>query len=257
MTVKQLRKEINNFATYLYRNKIAIHINPIIVKPISNTESILTWSSLEGFNSIHSVPFATIIDYKRIIENQQYNILLFDGSIIQILYKFRRNRIIRHSLSYYPCPIKLPDNLIELSDEGQLITDIFDTELYKAIDSIEWTYLTSQSYFTSSQDYNEENYTTNMKTYDPVLKMKTPFRFDYDPNTASTNHPGSHLHICIPNCRLPVFAALSFGHFIRFVFKNFYSTLWDDHSFLRNIASTTTNRSIDQTHETDLYINCR
>ena len=64
------------------------------------------------------------------------------------------------------------------------------------------------------------------------VRLRTPVRFDYDPTAHSQHHPASHMTIQWSHSRIPVKSPLSLGHFIQFVFHNFYPWLWNAHSFL-------------------------
>jgi hypothetical protein len=65
------------------------------------------------------------------------------------------------------------------------------------------------------------------------LRLRAPVRFDYDPNSATLVHPAAHLTFNHHECRMPVKGPLSLGHFVDFIFRNFYPEQWQAHALLR------------------------
>lgn len=49
--------------------------------------------------------FAKVEEDIQLLEKRQYSFVLFDGSLIQIIYLFRKRDIVRHNLSWYPPPV--------------------------------------------------------------------------------------------------------------------------------------------------------
>ena len=88
------------------------------------------------------------------------------------------------------------------------------------------------------------------------FRLRTPIRFDYDPDNARENHPASHLHLCHSECRIPVFAPLSIGHFVHFIFCNFYPELWNECSFLRDHSCDYYADTITLEQKKRLHIGC-
>jgi hypothetical protein len=146
--------------------------------------------------------FATIDEYQRLVQNRQYNSILFDGSLLQISYTFRRNNLIKHRLCFYPCPFYLEPDEWELYQQAGLgLLDIFEP--------------------------------LSFDKFQNHLRLQSPVRFDFDLDSATEDHPASHLHLLREDCRIPVFAPLSIGHFVQFVFRHFYPEQWQSYEFLR------------------------
>src|SRR5262249_18184366 len=88
------------------------------------------------------------------------------------------------------------------------------------------------------------------------LRQETPLRFEFDPDSATENHAASHLHLSRDSCRVPVYAPLSLGRFIQFVFRHFYPVEWENHAFLREWACEVMNPSISAEQRQSLHIAC-
>ena len=86
------------------------------------------------------------------------------------------------------------------------------------------------------------------------FRAKTPIRFDFDIDAANPNHSASHLTMINNECRLPVFGPIDINHFIRFIFKNFYPDVWQDHEHLRNLPLTIERRTITGRERRDLHL---
>lgn len=245
MTTKGVRREIERYAANLLEHEVAIEISAVVIREAGG-KSVVTWSS--GTRS--AMPraryrFGTIAEYRRLLEDRQFTILLYDGGLIRAQYEFRRNDVVAHSLGYYPCPVVFPD---EYLNQGVSIGEIVDHFLSKALEERDW-----EVYF----DGSGVRSTDAEGPPEPTLLMRGPFRFDYDPEAEGDFHPASHVHLSVQECRLPVHAPLSFGQFMSFVFRNFYQHIWSDHSFIRDWPSDGPDRCILPDHESVLHLNHR
>jgi hypothetical protein len=251
MTPSQLRREITNFVAELLERDLVIDYNSAILRDFSG-HTYLTWASQPNFsNSTKSVPFATVAGYRYLIDTRQYNFMLYDGAIFQLFFVFRRTELVNHSLSYFPCPAEIPT---DFTVTDQAISDIIDQTLYSAYESLEWLHLVRESVagLPLSHLHPEQQGSFQLR-----LNMRAPIRFDFDPESSGHLHPASHVHVGHPECRIPVFAALSLGHFVRFVFMNFYNKLWAEHQFLREWPLDKHNRSLVQDDVRHLHFDCR
>lgn len=166
--------------------------------------------------------FASIEEYLWFMGNKQYSFILFDGSLIQISYDFRHREIIGHHLGLYPSPVPIDTEELHLYYEyGYTMEDLIHDKLVSS-----------------------------------NVRMKSPIRFDFDKNDNRENHAASHLHISQDNCRIPVFAPLSLGLFIRFIFCNFYPEHWDSHQFIRTWPQQIYDSSIMTSQKKQIHINC-
>ena len=169
---------------------------------------------------LNASDFATVQDYCAQLAANAYTAVLFDGSILQISFDLRRSDIVGHRFCFFPCPFNVrPTDLLE-----QPILDII------------------QLYEHAGHDY---------------LRLRTPLRFEYDPNNTSEDHPICHLHLLWSHCRCSVVAPLSLGHFIKFIFHHFYPEMWQKHSFLREWPTNLGSRTISVAQESVLHLACR
>lgn len=86
------------------------------------------------------------------------------------------------------------------------------------------------------------------------LRLRTPVRFDFDPDAAAERHPASHLSLNDQDCRIPVRGPMSLGHFIEFVFRHFYSSVWAKHDFLADTHREPMSRMLTPEHEAWIHL---
>lgn len=135
---------------------------------------------------LKSIPYAEM--YKHLSDNQYYNLKMLDGALITLQYRFKKNRLVAHRLSFFPSPdLEAFQNEPELYLEDELYADILDKRI-----------------------------------------VTVPFRFDFDYTDGTyhpIDHPISHLTIGqYEYCRIPVSSALTPYQFITFIVRNFYHT---------------------------------
>src|SRR5438034_2330995 len=131
MSAQGARKEIASIVTSMLETNLAIDMNPPILRTSGAIISITWPSAIPG----PAIPFGTVADYRWLLENRQYNLLLFDGSLLQAALIFRRDELIKQSLCYYPCPVSLPPQDDPIAPS---IPELVDEILFGAIDSLEW-----------------------------------------------------------------------------------------------------------------------
>lgn len=145
--------------------------------------------SFNGFSDVsialRDVSYEEI--YQKLEELRQYNVKLLDGALIQILYCYERDELIKHRLCYFPAPsFESFQNDPELYlDEGNIYADIIQKSI-----------------------------------------LPVPIRFDFAPEDAEpVVHPSSHVTLGqYKNCRIPVTAPLCPSTFVNFILSSFYST---------------------------------
>jgi hypothetical protein len=129
------------------------------------------------------------VDYKDIYQyldvQRQFNIKMIDGGLLQLLYTFKNNILIKHRLCYFPSPsFQVFQNDPEIFlDESLIYADI------------------------------------TQKSILPV-----PVRFDFAPEDAvPIDHPVSHMTLGqYKNCRIPVTSPICPSTFINFIIRSFY-----------------------------------
>jgi hypothetical protein len=87
------------------------------------------------------------------------------------------------------------------------------------------------------------------------LNLQSPIRFDFNREKAREDHPASHVHMLRNECRIPVFAPLSIGHFVKFVFRQFYPEKWKDSVFLQDWPCTRFDRTVTRLQEKQIHLN--
>lgn len=137
--------------------------------------------------------------YTLLNEEQNYNIKLLDGAIIQMMYSFNSTgrNLISHRLAFFPAP---------------------DIENYE-----------------DNPEAHERKYFGKSEFHDLIEPnvIKTPIRFDYSSEEAifvDTHHPYTHLHLGeYEGCRIPLFSPLTPCVFINFILRNFYNSALRDY----------------------------
>lgn len=123
--------------------------------------------------------------YEQLEKDKQFNVKMLDGGLLQLLYEFENDELVKHRLCYYPSP-----SFESFQNDPELYID--ESNIYGDI---------------------------LMKSVLPV-----PVRFDYAPDDAeAVLHPASHLSLGeYKNCRIPVVSPLCPSTFINFVLSSFY-----------------------------------
>lgn len=138
----------------------------------------------------------TIAEYLNWVRSQAYSAFLFDGALLQVTYDFDGDDLRRHRLTYVPCPFSLDLDLLRTEPLLDVLT------LYESHGSA-------------------------------GVRLRTPIRFDFDPDAQQLGHAAAHATLNAPYCRIPCVSALSLGHFVAFVFQHFYPDIWRVHEYLR------------------------
>lgn len=178
--------------------------------------------------------FATPAEYRALVENRQYVAMLKDGGLLMPTYWFKDDELVAHNLCFYPCPLAI-DQPSDDSEESDPFVEIFDSLLAAEL----------QCSTLEKDIYNG--------TCESRLIMRGPIRFDYAPEHARDGHAASHAHIAHPECRVPVFGPLSFGHFIRFVFANHYPSWLDQCAGFEAIPDRKYSRELLPAHRSVLH----
>lgn len=136
-------------------------------------------------SSLKNVPYADL--YATLIGERSFNIKMLDGALIQLVYSFNVDTVVRHRLAYFPSP-----DLLEFQNNPEL-------------------YLTERVF----ADVVSKGTVT------------IPIRFDYDDRPGVSRnvvHPTSHLTLGqYKECRIPVNAGVSPSGFMNFILRSFYS----------------------------------
>lgn len=133
--------------------------------------------------------------YRECLSKGDYNFVLLDGALIQMKYRFYKEEIHEHILSFYPSPFSQP---------GQNDFENFETD------------------FIGEEDFD----------YQDEKIICTPLRFDFnidDKIFKDTDHPKTHFTIGdYKSCRIPIYAPLTPNRFMKFILRNFYFEKFTD-----------------------------
>ncbi|MFZ5808047.1 MAG: DUF2290 domain-containing protein [Chloroflexota bacterium] len=212
--VSTVKKELEQILSAVVNDGIAIDQNFPFVRQLSNND----WQvSFEGGENISSVMNYETYEqlYKELSQSRIYTAKLVDGGILQLMYSFRSNDLIKHRLAFYPSPTLRPfQEDPESYMQDQLYMEIVSRRL-----------------------------------------IPFPLRFDFDLETAcDVEHPQCHLTLGDTKCcRIPVSAPLTPRWFIEFILRNFYQT--ENYNFVNNLppylfsfTETITNRERELIH---------
>jgi len=178
----EISKELRDLTTLLVEKGISIDQN----WPSVNQNDI-RWDNYQGLAfSLQNQPYEDIFEVCR--KERDFNFMLIDGSLIQMQYRFARNNINSHILSFLPNPSfeKYQDNPEEFE------------KLYYGIELF-----------------------TN------IIDKKTiifPIRFDFSEKHEEIIHPKIHATFGnYKDCRIPIAKPISPKRFISFILRNFYN----------------------------------
>lgn len=218
MTPTTLMHELINLLDLLQLSQIALLVTKVVPYGPNGNRRI-TWARNGGDgNPLFRNRSATVLEYWEWLRSGNYSAVLFDGSMLQISYDFRFANLTGHRLLYFPCPFDAED---------QLRGDMSVVQVIEAL---------------VRDEANE-------------IKLRSPIRFDYDRQSSGPGHPASHMTFQWSHVRLPVMSPLSLGHFVEFVFRNFYPEMWEIHSFLRDFRPTESPNTITGSERTNLHVN--
>ena len=130
--------------------------------------------------------------YISLCESESYTCELIDGGLIQLMYEFKNNTIIKHRLAFFSSPDfpLFPKDLDVLEEEKEEYSDFIANNI-----------------------------------------VAFPIRFDFDSEVECCNpilHPASHLTLGqYQNCRIPVSSPVTPYQFFDFILRNFYNTIFN------------------------------
>jgi hypothetical protein len=223
-TPHHCRNQVHNALDALVATQLAVEKQETVARSSPGGFVRVSWAeALEVGGQRFFEDFFAIETYFGWLTARQYSAVLFDASLLQITFDFRRGDLVGHRLSYIPCPFDIGRDGIEL------------LRLYPILDLLE-------DYRACGEQY---------------LCLRSPIRFDYDPGSASAEHPASHVTLNHQDCRIPVCAPLTLGQFIELVFRRFYPQVWAEHSFLADDEPQPWGREITAEHEQLPHLNWR
>ncbi|MFE6645025.1 DUF2290 domain-containing protein [Nocardioides sp. NPDC057772] len=131
-----------------------------------------------------------IDQYMAWVTSGSYSAVLLDGALLQFTYTLEGGEVTGHRLAYIPCPFAVDPDLLA---SGEPLADIID--IYRDGDAL----------------------------------LRSPIRFDFDPEASKAGHPAAHMTLNGVDCRIAAVAPVHALRFADFVFRNFYAELWVAH----------------------------
>jgi hypothetical protein len=182
---KTIKNDLETLLAKLIEIGIASDQNFTILRSLSNNEWEVTFAGAEHVSIVMGdIDYAVM--YKELADKRSYTAKLLDGGLLQLMYRFKDEHLVKHRLAYYPSPKLLPFHEIP---ESYLHDELFLDIISRRI-------------------------------------VPFPLRFDFDETAArDVVHPMCHLTLGdVKCCRIPVSAPLTPSWFADFVLRNFYLT---------------------------------
>ena len=167
-------------------------------------------------------------EYIKMLKNRDYSILIADGGVIQISLDYAGRQLNGYRYAYVPCPIYFSDADFSLVGDETL-------PFLEFIEDLDHQDLISR------------------------LRIRPAFRFEYDPDAANKDHPSCHVHLGKSSSRIPVSRPITHEQFLRFVFKNFYPSVFASHSKINGLNSRSLSETItvEQKRELHFHLDAR
>jgi hypothetical protein len=193
-TPQTIHRDLAGLLARLIERGIADDQNFPLLRQLAADEWEVSFDGAEHVSiAISDIDYSII--YRELSEKRSYNVKLIDGGLLQLMYNFRAERLVRHRLAFYPSPSLRP---FQEDPEAYLRDDLYLEIVSRHI-------------------------------------VPFPLRFDFDEAAArDVVHPCCHLSLGdVKGCRIPVSAPLTPRWFAEFILRNFYQT--DKHDFVSSL----------------------
>ena len=183
---KQVLRQINNRISRLVELGLADHQQLAFLRGTGRRVAVVFPNAEHMSVALRNIDYREM--YRLLVRERAYNIKMCDGALIQMMYDYSNQALLRHRLAFLPAPHldefqNAPETYIEDELHGDVVT----------------------------------------RNVLPV-----PLRYDYDAREGrhrAVEHPLSHLTLGqYERCRVPVSAPVTPSWFIDFVVRNFYHT---------------------------------
>ncbi len=185
LTANAIRTQISEITADLIAVGLCVDQNFPTMKTERDGSLTVSFGGLENLSvTLKNIPYAE--SYQELRLNRSYNLRLIDGGVIQMLYHFSHDKLVKHRLAFFPSPDLLEyQNNSEVYELDEMYGDVIASNI-----------------------------------------VTSPIRFDFDPTAFDDyHHPMSHLTIGqYKNCRIPVTGPLSPFSFMNFILRAFYNT---------------------------------
>lgn len=204
--IKNIVKQFQVAARLFTELGIVNEINPPAQISKGNISEITMRNAQFSLNQ-KEIPYRRLYQYLR--QDRQYHFCMIDGALLLLLYRFKRNVLLSHRLSFFP-------------------------------------YVQSVSFADEPDAYLEDN---EYVRFADIRTMPCVLRFDYDVAAFEpVKHPKSHLTLGqYEFCRIPVSAPMMPNQFFKLIIDCFYnnadhpcdsSKLKNDCLFAESLAET-------------------
>ncbi|MDJ0660884.1 MAG: DUF2290 domain-containing protein [Crocosphaera sp.] len=191
ITHQDILNDIQNMTTQLIIVGLSVQQNFPICKSFPDKLYQVTYANMQDLSIVlKNRKYEEI--YDELESNNNFNIKMIDGTLLQILYTYQKKKLISHRLAFFPSPyLESFQNEPEIYEDDEIYADILEKNI-----------------------------------------MAVPIRFDYDPkNFQELDHPKCHLTLGqFKNCRIPVSLPITPSLFISFILRNFYNTAFQKFS---------------------------
>jgi hypothetical protein len=214
---KEIHKQITKLTSDLIALSISNNQNYPSMKNIGEGIIEIGLSNDENLSFVlKNEPYENI--YNELRDKNVYNIKLIDGALLHLFYTYKKDKIIKHRLAFFPSP-----NLLEFQNDPDLY---LNDEIYADI---------------------------IMKN---LVRFPLRFDFDNDPKVVKEiEHPASHLTLGqYKNCRIPVSSPITPFTFISFILRSFYKIENEDFSVKISLFPEGFEETISSKEKNNLYI---
>ncbi len=226
-----VRRELGDLISRLAIAELVVDTNPIL-EYRHRDDVTVTFGSPIVPEAVLQQDSSSIGEYRAVLGNRHYAALLWDGSVLQTTYRFRRDDIVGHRLVFLPCPFVLSPEEFDGPVDPLTIVDGLIAREARTLGNL----------FAGSAEVGRSR-----------LRLRSPIRFEMDPNAVGLEHPTTHAHLWDVEGRIPVYGPVSVGHFVRFVFRHYYPDEWSAHDWLREWALKHAGQTITAPDELELH----
>ena len=193
--------EIRNTLELMLERGLLIAQNPVVEKYHRGCVEV-TWAPTPP-GDLFRLQEHSLTTFMQRLEAKAYSAIMRDGALLQLHWVFEDDELVQHRLAYLPFPVDDADSML---DDELPVLEVLDY-------------------------YLDNNAADN-------IRLRSPVRFDYDPNDKAPGHPAAHLTLNYSHCRIAISEPLDLGRFLKFVVMNFYPEWWRTHTFLREFRTT-------------------
>jgi len=193
---RAVRDDVEQIVSSLIEVGIADDQNFPVLRQISAQEWEVTFAGAEHV-SIAMGEFDYAAVHSELSEKRSYSVKLIDGGLLQMMYIFDGEQLVKHRLAYYPsATLRAFQDDPDAYMRDELFLDIVARRI-----------------------------------------VPFPLRFDFDHASAmDVDHPCCHLTLGdAQGCRIPVSSGLSPRWFAEFILRNFYQT--KSHDFVGRLPT--------------------